>query len=133
MPEMANLVYNMYMHMIQTSQKHRQVLRVHHLHTFDFFKEIPHTEINNLSHANKQKQSLAPPPHQAEAEASEETTATGSEDPQGESPMEQEPSEEEPKAESTSEVKGGGGGDIAESTKMLEHPSKDCEGSGAEQ
>lgn len=25
MPEMANLVYNMYMHMIQTSQKHRQV------------------------------------------------------------------------------------------------------------
>lgn len=29
MPEMANLVYNMYMHMIQTSQKHRQVLTVH--------------------------------------------------------------------------------------------------------
>lgn len=25
MPEMANLVYNMYMHMIQTSQKYRQV------------------------------------------------------------------------------------------------------------
>lgn len=25
MPEMANLVYNMYMHMIQASQKHRQV------------------------------------------------------------------------------------------------------------
>lgn len=28
MPEMANLVYNMYMHMIQTSQKHRQVLKM---------------------------------------------------------------------------------------------------------
>lgn len=34
MPEMANLVYNMYMHMIQTSQKHRQVLTVHHPHMF---------------------------------------------------------------------------------------------------
>lgn len=31
MPEMANLVYNMYMHMIQTSQKNKQVLKmVHH-------------------------------------------------------------------------------------------------------
>lgn len=26
MPEMANLAYNMYMHMIQNSQKYRQVL-----------------------------------------------------------------------------------------------------------
>lgn len=33
MPEMANLVYNMYMHVIQTSQKHRQVLRMYHLHS----------------------------------------------------------------------------------------------------
>lgn len=40
MPEMANLVYNMYMHMIQTSQKHRQVSKLQHLHTLrrnDFF------------------------------------------------------------------------------------------------
>lgn len=33
MPEMANLVYNMYMHMIQTSQKHKQVLKMYRLHT----------------------------------------------------------------------------------------------------
>lgn len=38
MPEMANLVYNMYMHMIQTSQKYRQVLnmcKIGALHHFD--------------------------------------------------------------------------------------------------
>lgn len=40
MPEMANLVYNMYMHMIQTSQKHRQVLTVHHPHMFKKDKYI---------------------------------------------------------------------------------------------
>lgn len=36
MPEMANLVYNMYMHMIQTSQKNRQVLKMEH-HTLKDF------------------------------------------------------------------------------------------------
>ncbi|CAG10389.1 unnamed protein product [Tetraodon nigroviridis] len=104
MPEMANLVYNMYMHMIQTSQKHRQ-----------------------------QKQSLAPPPHQAKADASGETTPTGPEEPQKESPMEQEPSEEEPKSESTSEVKEGEEEDVAESTTMPEPPSQESEGSSAAQ
>lgn len=40
MPEMANLVYNMYMHMIQTSQKHRQVLTPLHPHMFKKDKYI---------------------------------------------------------------------------------------------
>lgn len=138
---MANLVYNMYMHMIQTSQKHRQVLKMFHVHTLRInikykavIKERAHNEITNLSHINQQKQSLAPPPHQAKSDASAETTPAGSEKPQEETPMEQEPSEEEPKSESSSEVKGKEE-DIAESTKMPEHPGKDSdsEGSGAEQ
>lgn len=94
---------------------------------------MPHNDIKNLSRVNKQKQSLAPPPHQAKADASGETTPTGPEEPQKESPMEQEPSEEEPKSESTSEVKGGEEEDVAESTTMPEPPSQESEGSSAAQ
>lgn len=94
-------------------------------------KRYPHNQITYLSHNNQQKQSLAPPPHEAKSDASAETTPAGSEDPQEETPMEQEPSEEEPKPESTGETKGKE--DIAENPKMPEHPGKDSEASGAEQ
>lgn len=93
----------------------------------------PHTQITTLSHINQQKQSLAPPPHQTQSDASAETTAGGSEDPQEETPMEQEPSEEEPKPESPGETKGKEEDDVAEGPKVPEHPDKDSEASGAEQ
>lgn len=93
----------------------------------------PHTQITTLSLINQQKQSLAPPPHQAQSDASAETTAAGSEDPQEETPMEQEPSEEEPKPESPSETKGKEEDNVAGSPKVPEHPDKDSEASGAEQ
>lgn len=93
----------------------------------------PHNQITTLSHINQQKQSLAPPPHQAQSDASAETTAAGSEDPQEETPMEQEPSEEEPKPESTGETKGKEEDDEAEGPKVPEHPDKDSEASCAEQ
>eukprot|EP00066_Takifugu_rubripes_P001547 XP_003962796.1 PREDICTED: intron-binding protein aquarius [Takifugu rubripes] len=77
MPEMANLVYNMYMHMIQTSQKHRQ-----------------------------QKQNLAPPPHQSTPNASAETTPAHSEDAGEGTPMEQEPSGGAPESEGSTKEEG---------------------------
>ncbi|KAF3845008.1 hypothetical protein F7725_008171 [Dissostichus mawsoni] len=67
MPEMTNMVYNMYMHMIQTSQKHRQ-----------------------------QQQKLALPPQQTKPDAvDEEASVSAEEKPEEETPMEQETPEGE--------------------------------------
>lgn len=110
MPELANLVYNMYMHMIQNSQKHRQ--------------------------QQQQKQSLAPPPHQAKTDAAAAETVPAA---QGETPMEQEAAPEgggadsQPSAADSGEAKDGEG--TSERSGMPEHPGRDSdsEGSGQEE
>ncbi|XP_075873807.1 RNA helicase aquarius isoform X2 [Nelusetta ayraudi] len=106
MPELANLVYNMYMHMIQNSQKYRQ--------------------------QQQQKQSLAPPPHQAKTDAAAAETVPAA---QGETPMEQEAAPEGGGAdpEPSGEAKDGEG--ASERSGMPEHPGRDSdsEGSGQEE
>lgn len=69
MPEMANLVYNMYMHMIQNSQKHRQ-----------------------------QQQQLAQPPKQTQAPTEEQKEPEPSGEPSGE-PQREEPTPMEDNAQ----------------------------------
>uniref|UniRef100_A0A4W6EGY1 RNA helicase aquarius n=1 Tax=Lates calcarifer TaxID=8187 RepID=A0A4W6EGY1_LATCA len=104
MPEMANLVYNMYMHMIQTSQKYRQ----------------------------QQQQSLALPPQQTKTDAVVEKVPVSSGDPQEETPMEQENPEgeasSEPNTEDTSEKEENQ--DTAGHDKMPEHPGRDSDSDG---
>ncbi|KAE8290116.1 Intron-binding protein aquarius Intron-binding protein of 160 kDa [Larimichthys crocea] len=104
MPEMANLVYNMYMHMMQTSQKYRQ----------------------------QQQEKLALPPQQAKTDALAEKAPASSGEPQEETPMEQETPEAEakpePNSEDTSEKKENE--DTADHAKMPEHPGRDSDSDG---
>lgn len=104
MPEMANLVYNMYMHMIQTSQKYRQ----------------------------QQQQKMALPPQQSKTDKVAEKAPPNTEELQEETPMEQETPEGEASAEPTSEDTGEekGSPDEAEHAKMPEHPGRDSDSDG---
>ncbi|XP_033981405.1 RNA helicase aquarius isoform X1 [Trematomus bernacchii] len=123
MPEMTNMVYNMYMHMIQTSQKHRQ----------------------------QQQQQLALPPQQTKPDAvAEEASVSAEEKPEEETPMEQETQEGEtnpepnPQGETNPEPKPEGEAtpedtseekeeekeeqqEAASHAKMPEHPGRDSD------
>ncbi|CAJ1073365.1 RNA helicase aquarius isoform X2 [Xyrichtys novacula] len=107
MPEMATLVYNMYMHMIQTSQKYRQ-----------------------------QQQNLALPPQQSKSNAAVQKAPASPEEPQEDTPMEQEAPEggdAELKSEDTSESKDSQDTDSQETeehAKMPEHPGRDSDSDG---
>ncbi|XP_045899068.1 RNA helicase aquarius-like isoform X1 [Micropterus dolomieu] len=104
MPEMTNLVYNMYMHMIQTSQKYRQ----------------------------QQQQKLALPPQQTKTDTVVEKVPASSGEAQEETPMEQENPEGEaslePNSEDTSEKKENQ--DTVDHAKMPEHPGRDSDSDG---
>ncbi|XP_007576287.1 RNA helicase aquarius [Poecilia formosa] len=100
MPEMTNFVYNMYMHMIQTSQKYRK----------------------------QQQQKLAMPPQQSQEDAAVETEQGSSAEPQPETPMEQETpgaANPEPNAEKAAEEEGDQ--ETVDHTKMPEHPGRDSD------
>ncbi|KAF0044147.1 hypothetical protein F2P81_003305 [Scophthalmus maximus] len=104
MPEMANLVYNMYMHMMQTSQKYRQ----------------------------QQQQTMALPPQQTKKDTVVEEAPASSGEPQEETPMEQETPEgeasSEPNSEDTSEKEENP--DAVGHAKMPEHPGRDSDSDG---
>uniref|UniRef100_A0A8D0D224 RNA helicase aquarius n=1 Tax=Sander lucioperca TaxID=283035 RepID=A0A8D0D224_SANLU len=104
MPEMTNLVYNMYMHMIQTSQKYKQ----------------------------QQQQKLAMPPQQTKTVAVVEEAPVSSGEPQEETPMEQDTPEgeatSEPNSEDTSEKEENQ--DTVGHAKMPEHPGRDSDSDG---
>lgn len=104
MPEMANLVYNMYMHMIQTSQQYRQ----------------------------QQQQELALPPKQTQKDAGALSTTATSKEPQEETPMEQENPEGTASTEPNSEDAGEkeGNKDTDGHAKMPEHPGRDSDSDG---
>ncbi|RVE57414.1 hypothetical protein OJAV_G00216000 [Oryzias javanicus] len=100
MPEMANLVYNMYMHMMHRSQKYRQ----------------------------EQQQKMALPPKQAKSDAAAEEAPSDSQKPQGDTPMEQDPPGDtgsEPNAADTSETPNER--DTENHAKMPEHPGQDSD------
>ncbi|XP_041668870.1 RNA helicase aquarius [Cheilinus undulatus] len=104
MPEMATLVYNMYMHIIKTSQTYRQ----------------------------QQQQRLALPPQQAKKDVALEKAPSSSGDVQEETPMEQEAQEgsknSEPMSEDSKEEPESQ--DTEEHAKMPEHPGRDSDSDG---
>nr|XP_020469667.1 intron-binding protein aquarius [Monopterus albus] len=101
MPEMATLVYNMYMHMMQTSLKYRQ----------------------------QQEQKLALPPQQTKTDNAVEKVPASCGESQEETPMEQEnPGGEgssEATLDSTSEKE-----ETVDHSKMPEHPGRDSDSDG---
>ncbi|MEQ2188243.1 hypothetical protein GOODEAATRI_013027, partial [Goodea atripinnis] len=99
MPEMTNFVYNMYMHMMQTSQKYRQ----------------------------QQQQKLAPPPEETQKDAAVDPARGSSEEPQPETPMEQENPGEASSEPNTENAKEEGGQDAVDHAKMPEHPGRDSD------
>uniref|UniRef100_A0AAX7TCD2 Aquarius intron-binding spliceosomal factor n=1 Tax=Astatotilapia calliptera TaxID=8154 RepID=A0AAX7TCD2_ASTCA len=111
MPEMANLVYNMYMHMIQTSQQYRQV---------------------KTTKWTQQQQELALPPKQTPKDAGALSTTATSKEPQEETPMEQENPEGTASTEPNSEDAGEkeGNKDTDGHAKMPEHPGRDSDSDG---
>ncbi|XP_068616124.1 RNA helicase aquarius-like, partial [Brachionichthys hirsutus] len=102
MPEIANLVYNMYMNMIQTSQKYRQ----------------------------QQQQKIAPPPKPSGNE--KEPVSSQDQEPQEETPMEQDAPEGETISEPNSEEAGEMKDDekTSDHAKMPEHPGRDSDSDG---
>ncbi|KAL0969673.1 hypothetical protein UPYG_G00230650 [Umbra pygmaea] len=107
MPEMANLVYNMYMHLIQYRQQQQKLL--------------PPPQQSQAEPAGQAEEDQAPPPT----------------DTQEETPMEQEPSGDASTQETPQETAGAGENEVPEEhLKMPEHPGRDSdsdgEGSGEE-
>uniref|UniRef100_A0A667YTH2 RNA helicase aquarius n=1 Tax=Myripristis murdjan TaxID=586833 RepID=A0A667YTH2_9TELE len=146
MPEMANLVYNMYMHMIQSTQKYRQVKPSnnhlsHNTHSDCHNKAyqrkyVPYYSdesrqplVQILQLFDKQQQKLALPPQQTSAEAAVQEEAASSGEPQEETPMEQESPEGEanmePNSEHTTEREGNQ--ETEDHAKMPEHPGRDSD------
>lgn len=107
MPEMANLVYNMYMHMIQQStQQYRQ-----------------------------QQQKLLPPPQQTKGEGGEAGPETDSAQPEASQPgevKEDEPMEQEEDQGETPQGAAAEGQEVKvkEPLKMPEHPGRDSDSDG---
>ncbi|XP_023807311.1 intron-binding protein aquarius isoform X2 [Oryzias latipes] len=100
MPEMANLVYNMYMHMMHRSQKYRQ----------------------------QQQQKMALPPQQTKTDAGAEEAPDNSQKPQDDTPMEQDTPGDtgsEPNTGDTSEAPTDQG--TENHAKMPEHPGRDSD------
>uniref|UniRef100_A0A7N6C173 RNA helicase aquarius n=1 Tax=Anabas testudineus TaxID=64144 RepID=A0A7N6C173_ANATE len=140
MPEMANLVYNMYMHMMQTSQMYRQHLDLIISKTY----RLKHYLIPDFEYfpfllaPQQQQQKLALPPQQTKKEGVVEKEPAGSGEEQEQTPMEQENPEGEassvPKSEETSEKEDSE--NTVDHSKMPEHPGRDSdseEDSGEEQ
>uniref|UniRef100_A0A673CNS9 RNA helicase aquarius n=1 Tax=Sphaeramia orbicularis TaxID=375764 RepID=A0A673CNS9_9TELE len=129
MPEMANLVYNMYMHMIQTSQKYRQVTQYEHSSNQTVcVQQLNAAEMLLRQFMLKQRQqNLALPPQQTKTDAEEQQTPARSEEQQDQTPMEQETPGEvdsKPKSEDTADL------DPAGHAKMPEHPGRDSDSDG---
>ncbi|KAK3563005.1 hypothetical protein QTP86_013270 [Hemibagrus guttatus] len=112
MPEMANLVYNMYMHMIQRTQQYRQQQQQQILPPPQQLMKEEESDVN-MREEEEQKDS------QTEGENNEDVTGDKAEQEESEMKMEQESGMEEQHTE--------------ERAKMPEHPGRDSDSGDSEE